>query len=316
MQTVTQISAPDGELLGSFLLPDGFARPALTAVLRERRVVGETRRLACATVASQVPWPRAPRATPGEDLDPVLLVPGFLAGDASLMALATGLRAAGGRTYRSRILTNVGCTAAAADLLETRLEDVADRTGSRVQIVGHSLGGLLARGLAVRRPDLVSGIVTLGSPMLAPGAHHLLLTASLGVLVRLNRVGLGGVMSKDCIGGSCAQSSFEETRAPVPAEVGFTALYSRRDGVVDWRACIDPQARVVEVSSSHVGMAVDPRVRDEVLRALQRHQAESGDAVPARRLRPVTTDPAGSRGMLRGRLRWRAGLSPRSATAG
>ena len=45
-----------------------------------------------------------------------------------------------------------------------------------MHIVGHSLGGMLARGLAVRRPDLVSGIITMGSPMLAPGAHHLVLT--------------------------------------------------------------------------------------------------------------------------------------------
>lgn len=314
---MTQISAPDGELLGSFLLPEGFARPALAALLRERRVVGETRRLACAAVTSRAPWQRSARAIPSDDLDPVLLVPGFLAGDASLMALATGLRGAGLRTYRSRILTNVGCTVASADLLEDRLEQVAERTGGRVQIVGHSLGGMLARGLAVRRPDLVSGIVTLGSPMLAPGAHHLLLTASLRVLVHLNRVGLDVVMSQDCVGGSCARSSFEETRAPVPTEVGFTAVYSRRDGVVDWRACIDPQARVVEVASSHLGMAVDPRVRDEVLRALRRHQAEAGETVTrARGLTAVSTVPGAPAGGARGRSRRRRGFGAGSATAG
>ena len=83
---------------------------------------------------------------------------------------------------------------------------------------------MLARGLAVRRPDLVSGIVTLGSPMLAPGAHHRSLTASVDVLVRLSRAGVPGLMSEDCVAGSCARQSFEESRRPVPAGVAFTAI--------------------------------------------------------------------------------------------
>jgi triacylglycerol lipase len=58
----------------------------------------------------------------------------------------------------------------------------------------------------------------------------------------------------------------------VPADVGFTAIYSKRDGIVDWRACVDPAAEAVEVRASHVGMAVDPRVIDHVLAALTRHR--------------------------------------------
>ena len=109
--------------------------------------------------------------------------------------------------------------------------------------MGHSLGGMLARGVAVRRPDLVSGIVTMGSPMLAPGAHHLLLSGGVDVLVRLSRAGVPGLMSEDCVAGACARQSFEESRAPMPAGVGFTAIYCQRDGIVDWRACVDPEAR-------------------------------------------------------------------------
>jgi pimeloyl-ACP methyl ester carboxylesterase len=192
------------------------------------------------------------------DVDPVVLVPGFLAGDASLTALAGALRAQGHRTYRSHIHANVGCTVAAAALLEGRLESIAARRGRRVVVIGHSLGGLLARGLAVRRPDLVSGIVTLGSPMLAPGAHHVGLTRSLDALVRLSRAGVPGLMAADCVAGACARASFEESRLPVPPGVAFTAVYSRRDGIVDWRACVDPLATPVEVRSSHLGMVIDP----------------------------------------------------------
>jgi triacylglycerol lipase len=138
-----------------------------------------------------------------------------------------------------------------------------------VRIVGHSLGGMLARGVAARRPDLVSGIVTMGSPMLAPGAHHVSLARSVDLLVRLNRAGLRGLMTEDCVAGTCAQESFDQARAALPEGVDFTAIFSRRDGIVDWRACVDPAALAVEVRSSHVGMAFDPVVITAVSAALR-----------------------------------------------
>lgn len=257
--------------LAPFLHPRGFARPHPVALLREGSLLGESARYllrsrqdARGRRSLSHHERQAPRAA-----EPVVLVPGFLAGDGTLELLGRTLRAAGFRTYRSQIGVNVGCTLAATVALERRLEEVVQRRGHPAYVVGHSLGGMLARGLAVRRPDLVAGIVTLGSPMLAPGAHHVSLSASIDLLVRLSRAGLRGVMAEDCVAGSCAEESFETSRRPLPGDIGFTAIYSRRDGVVDWRACIDPQATPVEVTASHVGMAVDPRVHDEVLAALR-----------------------------------------------
>lgn len=258
--------------LAPFLLPDGFARPTLGAALKELSVVPETARH-----LSRARHERRSRrgaswaeVVPHRNADPVILVPGFMAGDGSLSMLAKALRRDGMRTYRSHIHANVGCTLNAGAQLEARLESIAIRRGSRVQIVGHSLGGLLARGIAVRRPDLVSGIVTMGSPMLAPAAHHAALTASLDVLIRLSRAGWPGLMSEECVRGSCARQSFQESREPLREDVSFTAVFSRRDGIVDWRACIDPLAASVEVTASHAGMAVDPQVRDVVVAALRR----------------------------------------------
>jgi len=266
-----------GSTLASFLRPEGFERPRAAAVLREGSLLSEAGRLAARTVADRraragTPYSARAAARTG---DPVILVPGFLAGDGSLAFMARTLRRHGVRTYRSHIHANIGCTLNAAAQLETRLESIALRRGSRVQIVGHSLGGMLARGLAVRRPDLVSGIVTMGSPMLAPAAHHASLTASVELLVRLSRAGVPGLMAEECVAGSCARQSFEESRQPVPDGVSFTAIYSRRDGIVDWRACVDPLAVPVEVTTSHVGMAVDPRVMDHVVGALRRHAEHS-----------------------------------------
>jgi triacylglycerol lipase len=257
--------------LGSFLLPEGFARPRVRDVLREGSVVREAGRYAVFSVEERRRrWSTsyADRSTPRTD-EPVLLVPGFLAGDLTLRAMSRTLRLRGFRTYRAHIRANVGCTLAAAAELETRIESIAIRRGTRVRLVGHSLGGMLARGLAVRRPDLVSGIVTLGSPMLAPGAHHTVLTTSVDVLVRLSRAGFPGLMAEECVAGSCARQSFDESREPMPAGVAFTAIYSKRDGIVDWRACVDPEGHAVEVDASHVGMALDPRVIDAVTAALR-----------------------------------------------
>ena len=258
--------------LADFLLPEGFACPTPAAVLREGSAVLEAGRFALRAVGERrtrrsTPYAARPAARHG---DPVILVPGFLAGDGTLALMSRALRAQGFRTYRSQIHANIGCTLNAAAQLESRLESIALRRGSRVQIVGHSLGGMLARGIAVRRPDLVSNIVTMGSPMLAPGAHHPSLAASVDLLVRLSRAGIPGLMSQECVAGACARQSFSESRQPVPAGVGFTALYSRRDGIVDWRACVDPLARAVEVTASHLGMAFDPRVIDVVSDALLR----------------------------------------------
>jgi triacylglycerol lipase len=259
--------------LGSFLCPPGFAGPTgLRAIVREGSVMAEAARFV--RYDAQVRrrhrgLPYASRA-PQRALDPVVLVPGFLAGDGSLGLMARHLRALGHRTYRSHMHANVGCTQASSRALEARIEEIAAKRDRRVTLVGHSLGGLMARGIAAKRPDLVAGVVTLGSPMLAPGAAHPVLLFDLRLMARLQRAGLGAVMGQDCTSGECARLSWEQTRAPLAQDVAFTSVYSRRDGVVDWRSCVDPQATPVEVSCSHLGMALDPQVLDAVAGALSR----------------------------------------------
>ena len=96
---------------------------------------------------------------------PVLLMPGFLAGDDSL-GLHDGLAArTGHQTHSAGIRRNMDCSAKAVEKLIERTEQLAERQGRRVVLVGQSRGGTFARVMAVRRPDLMSGIVTLGSPL-------------------------------------------------------------------------------------------------------------------------------------------------------
>ncbi len=261
--------------LGSFLLPPGFDGPSgVRALARESSTVIEAARLfrrARTDRRSRALLPYAgSHKIPAHD--PVLLVPGFMAGDATLKAMSLFLRHQGFRTYRAQIRVNAGCTRQAADRIERRLESIATRRERKVTIVGHSLGGMLARGLAARRPDLVEGIVSMGSPVLAPGAVHRVLAWDAQLLSKLTRAGFGGMMSEDCFGGDCARLSFEESHLPLHEDVANTSIYSKRDGIVDWRACLDPDAHQVEVRTSHCGMAVDPIVMDHVLTALRDQQ--------------------------------------------
>src|SRR5919108_368014 len=90
---------------------------------------------------------------------PVLLIPGFLAGDGSLSPMAGWLKRAGYRPSRAGIVSNVNCAGVLMPRLEERLERMVSLQGRRPAIVGPSRGGPPAQVLAHPRPDLVSGVV-------------------------------------------------------------------------------------------------------------------------------------------------------------
>ncbi len=295
MFCVKRVTVTDVEgNLADFLLPPGFLGPrGLRALSRETSAVLETMRLVhrvSTTRAACRSTTPAGRTGAGRT-HPVVLVPGFLAGDVSLTALSAHLRGEGYRTYRSGIRLNARCVLQTGEALERRVEEVADRRGRRVVLVGHSLGGMLSRNLAGRRPDLVAGLVTLGSPVLAPAAVHTLLRLDIALLHRLQRLGLRSLMGTDCTTGDCAQRSWAQSALPLPGHLPYTAVYSERDGIVDWRACLDPGADHVRVSSSHCGMALDPRVFDVVTGVL--HRVDAGARMRRLRDTPLPQTSAG-----------------------
>ncbi|MGH2714279.1 MAG: esterase/lipase family protein [Thermoleophilaceae bacterium] len=202
---------------------------------------------------------------------PVLLIPGFMAGDASLGPMAGWLRRAGYRPTRAGMRANVDCSGAQVPRLEERLERVVREQGKRAALIGQSRGGGLAKVLAVRRPDLVGGIVTLGSPQLEPLAVHPLVRLHVHAVGALGSLGTPGLFRRSCMDGGCCADFWEELAGPLPAGVGFVSVYSKSDGIVDWRACLDPCAdEHVEIEASHIGMAVSPAAWRAVAAALER----------------------------------------------
>ncbi len=215
---------------------------------------------------------------PRGDGSPVLLVPGFLAGDPSLATMAGWLKRLGYRPCRSRMRANVDCATRALDRLEPELEQLAERHGRSVTIVGQSRGGTMARALAMRRPDLVRTIVTLGSPLTDQMAVHPLVLAQATALGALGTVGVPGLFGRGCTHGDCCAETRDLAAAPFPRGIRFVSIYSRSDGIVEWRACLDPAAEHVEVDSSHIGMSVNADVFRAVGRALGARRAGAARA--------------------------------------
>lgn len=205
---------------------------------------------------------------PHGDGQPVLLVPGFLAGDQSLSFMAAWLRRLGYRPRRAGIAFNVRCSDVAVDRLERTLSHVHLSSGQRVALVGHSRGGHFAKALASRRPEQVSQVVSLGSGLDDPFDISETTRRAVASVRRAihrsdpRRAALG------CFTSSCVCRYAQDFARPFPADVPLTSVYSRGDGVVRWQACVVPYARCVEVPGSHVGLAFNRHAYREIARAL------------------------------------------------
>jgi triacylglycerol lipase len=185
----------------------------------------------------------------------VLLIPGFMAGDASLYPLAMGLRGIGHRVFFGGIWVNMDCPRETIERLSRVLEDIYRSDERKVVVVGHSLGGILARELARRFPELIERVILLGSAIQHPLDNS-------NPLVRLWFM---ATRRRHHEGDSCMEhlnslcGAHQSSPAPDTAE---TIVYSRRDAVVDWRSCIEsgPNIEAIEVRAGHNSMPFSPEV--------------------------------------------------------
>ncbi|HWX97805.1 MAG TPA: alpha/beta hydrolase [Solirubrobacteraceae bacterium] len=201
---------------------------------------------------------RSPRRR--ADAQPAFLIPGLMAGDASLTVLRAWLERRGHRVSSSGMRANVDCAERGVMRLQAQLQAFASECGEPVVLIGQSRGGALARVLAVRNPEVVSTVVMLGSPVRDSLAVAPSVLQTVRWLARLGDLGLPGVFSSACKDGACCAAFREDLTAPLADGVQGIAVHSRSDGIVDWRACLDPHAQHVEVDSSHCGMSVHPAV--------------------------------------------------------
>lgn len=202
--------------------------------------------------------------------EPVVVVPGFLASDVSLVEMYWWLARIGYRPYFSQIGRNVDCPdAQTAKLLDTVRRARAE-SGQRVRLIGHSLGGMLSRNLALEHPDEVAMVISLGSPFRdAVRAHPVLISAAATLRGHAGTPAAPN-LRPSCFSGHCTCTFVKNMLAPGAWEVPRYAIYSRRDGVVEWESCVEEEPeRNFEVVSSHLGMVVHAgayRVIAELLR--------------------------------------------------
>jgi pimeloyl-ACP methyl ester carboxylesterase len=195
---------------------------------------------------------------PGEGR-PVMLIPGFLAGDTSLDVMRSWLRRNGYRPLRSGINLNVYSSESLVARIASRLGHEYRKNGQKVTIIGQSRGGVLALGVAQRYPRMVEQVIALGSPIGDPLDVHPTTMAAVHVVRALHTLRRGP---------RNVDARFDaELALPVP--VPFTSLYSKSDGIVHWEACVRSDVEAVEVGGSHVGMGVNARVYEEVARRLR-----------------------------------------------
>jgi len=193
--------------------------------------------------------------------EPVVLVPGFLASDASLVELHGWLTRLGYRPYFSNVGRNADCPDHIAKSLLETVRQARAETRQRVRLVGHSLGGMLARHVALDYPELVSMVVAMGSPFKDSVRAHPVILAAAESLRNGRHSGLGANIKPSCFSGHCTCDFVRNMLAPEQFRVPHYAIYSRYDGVVDWQSCMEDDPGLNdEVNCTHVGMAFHPGV--------------------------------------------------------
>ncbi|WP_346622743.1 alpha/beta hydrolase [Blastococcus montanus] len=183
----------------------------------------------------------APRGEP----HPVVVLPGWLASDVSTRAIRRWIGSLGHPTVGWDLGRNHGPRPEVVEGVRRLVDRVADEHGSPVSIVGQSLGGLFARRLAERSPHLVRQVISLGSPFAG--------------VPRRPAGARGAGMYREYRRLRAVEQVRPAPALPVPS----TSVYSRSDGVVDWRTCLQeegPRSENVAVHASHLGMGLDPAV--------------------------------------------------------
>jgi pimeloyl-ACP methyl ester carboxylesterase len=176
----------------------------------------------------------------------VLVLPGWYANDATTRALRWFVRRNGYHAHAWRLGLNRGPTPEIVAGMSERLHSLHARHGRKISIVGWSLGGIYARELARRFPEMVRQVITLASPFRDPTAT---------TVARVYRSGLIRPPR-----GPDSEADVRR-RLRMPLTVPSSSLYSRTDGIVAWQSCIDdpgPTRENIAIRASHLGIGHHP----------------------------------------------------------
>lgn len=191
----------------------------------------------------------------------VIVIPGFLGTDLYLSYLRNWLARIGYKSYMSGIGLNAECPNL---LIQARLNEAVDKavkaTRKRVHLIGHSLGGVIARSVACRRSDEIASVITIASPFRGPVAHPTILRAAKYVREQILQEHGTSVLPQ-CYTPKCTCDFIKSLRCEIPQSVMQTAIYTRDDGIVDWKYCVtDEPGDDFEVPGTHIGLVFNSSV--------------------------------------------------------
>lgn len=212
---------------------------------------------------------------PHGDGSAVVLIPAFLCPDAYLTPLHQWLGRIGYIPFFSGIGFNTECpNLLIRQQLNKTIEKALSVSGRKIHLIGHSLGGIIARAIAAQRPADIASVTTLGAPFRGTVAHRSILHAAQMVRNRILTKHGTGVL-RDCYTGHCTCDFLESLNCVLPTSVLETAVYTEGDGVVDWHYCVTnrPDADF-SVSGTHIGLVFNPSVYSIIAARLALMHAE------------------------------------------
>jgi triacylglycerol lipase len=212
---------------------------------------------------------------PRGDGSAVVIIPGFLGSDIYLVEMYAWLKRLGYQPYFSGIGLNADCPNL---LIRCRLNETIGQawreTGKRIHLLGHSLGGLLARAAAAEHSRSVASVITLGSPFRGTVLHPRVRQEVERVRKRI-LAQHGKAVLPDCYTGNCSCSFLSSLKRDMPAPIFETAIYSPADGMVDWKCCVTGNKEDdFAVTGTHIGLAFNPaayRIIAERLAKARKH---------------------------------------------
>lgn len=212
---------------------------------------------------------------PRGDDSAVILIPGFLGTDRYLAQLQSWLGRIGYRPYLSGIGVNAECpNLLIQHRLRETIDKALDRTGRQVHLIGHSLGGIIARSVACQRPDDIGSVITLASPFRGTVLHHAVMRAAEAVRKHILEE-QGSNVLPTCYTARCTCDFLNHILCEIPHEIGETAIYTRADGIVDWQYCVTEKAGCdFEVPGTHLGLVFNASVYNIIARRLAQFHRE------------------------------------------
>lgn len=212
---------------------------------------------------------------PRGDDSAVVIIPGFLGTDLYLTELHSWLARIGYRPYFSGIGINADCPNL---LIQRHLNETIERalaeTGRKIHLLGHSLGGVIARSVAGQRPRNVASVITLAAPFRGTVMTRTVLHAAEAIRKQIMKEHGPNVLP-GCYTGHCTCNFVDSLRRAVPDSMLQTAIYTRYDGIVDWRYCMTKDPEIdFEVPGTHVGMAFNPLAYSIVAQRLAAAQSK------------------------------------------